>query len=286
MSYKPVCANSKKGDTQAEVTGTTVLIGNSLVRETTDAVTQDGDSVTVVKQSGATFQDLATSLGNIRHPVASLHIVAGTREVDSDTPVDLVKRDAEDMIAKARDVSREMTISSVIPRTDKDVSERRNAINDMLTQTCRDSGVTFVDHDDAFFFRNGEIDRSSFVRDGVHLTRQGTAKLLKNLRLMHPTGGNQTRNPRAQQQRRDPGHDRRSHRPTQQHRRSSDNQYARTSYGRRRNNTSSTNQIRCWYCAEPGHTKEQCGHRQEVQCNTRHELGHKSKYCSYSYYSY
>ncbi len=39
---------------------------------------------------------------------------------------------------------------------------------------------------------------------------------------------------------------------------------------------------RCIYCAETGHTEENCRHGQPVQCHNCQYTGHKSKFCDYS----
>ena len=39
-------------------------------------------------------------------------------------------------------------------------------------------------------------------------------------------------------------------------------------------------QPRCWYCYEPGHTYQQCRHKDYVQCGNCGQLGHKSKHCN------
>ena len=40
-----------------------------------------------------------------------------------------------------------------------------------------------------------------------------------------------------------------------------------------------TKQIRCWFCAETGHSKDSCWHQRPVRCGTCNRLGHKSKMC-------
>ena len=45
-------------------------------------------------------------------------------------------------------------------------------------------------------------------------------------------------------------------------------------------------QPRCWYCYEPGHTYQQCRHKDYVQCGNCGQLGHKSKHCNTESHEY
>jgi len=240
-----------------------LLLGSSLVRSVTDVTTQQEAPVRVHKHSGATFQDLCRDLDNrdLTADTSELILVCGTREADCDSALDSVSSDIDQLLSKAKEKCTKVTVSSVLPRTDKDVKDRTDSINTLLKSKCLESDVRFVDQDQNFRYADGSVDKSSFVRDGVHLSWQGTQKLIGNLGLKLKKKSAQE----AHHQPTAPNH--RPWLPQNQQR------------IRRGGNATRETQIRCFYCAEPGHTRETCGHGRPVKCNSCHRMGHKAKYC-------
>ena len=239
-----------------------LLLGSSLIRGVDDATTRDGRPVIIKKHSGAKYSDLTRALDEVEDDsISSIVVVAGTREVDSDVSLDSVKGDITSLITKAKQRFTEVSLSSVLPRVDRDVEDRQKLVNNVVSEACTELEVTYINNDDNFLFRNGTADTSSFQKDGVHLSAQGTTKLMTNLKLNPVSRSSQSTVVRQHQPRL--------------------NQRMQRSYSEVvRNKSSLRSQARCWFCAEPGHTKEQCGHGKKIQCNRCKRFGHKSKFCS------
>ena len=241
------------------------LIGNSLVRKASLVKTAAGIPVETRSKSGATYNDLSKELDDVAKNTPSIkeiHIVGGTRDIDSsDTPIDSIIEECTALVAKAKNLAKDVTLSSVLPRTDRNVAERGQKINRALVDICQKANATFVNHDKNFMYQDGSADESAFHNDGVHLNDRGLKRLLQNIGL--------TTTART----RDEAHS------------------ARQSYGRDvrhnttiryRNNAGNSNhgrQIRCYFCAEPGHTKDSCRHGKPVVCSNCHNSGHKAKFC-------
>ena len=70
--------------------------------------------------------------------------------------------------------SNKICISSVLPRNDSVLIDKRIQVNDLLRERCREKGFRFIENEDIILSRH--------IRgDGVHLTKIGTTRLLKNI---------------------------------------------------------------------------------------------------------
>ncbi len=255
------------GDVEHSPETKAFLIGNSLIRKADAVKTAAGIPVETRVKSGATYGDLSKELDDVaRTPnIEGIYIVGGTRDADSsDMPVDKIIEDCTTLVTKAKNLAKEVTVSSVLPRTDRNVSQRCQEINRALHDICQKTKVTFVNHDKNFLYQDGSADQSAFHNDGVHLNDRGLKKLLQNIGL--------TSTPRN----RDHGP---SGRPSVAW---NTNQNASRRSGRNFNPRTGNNrdrQIRCYFCAEPGHTKDSCGHGKPVMCSNCRNTGHKAKFC-------
>lgn len=273
-TYSEVVESGKNPDNPEKKV---LLLGNSLISRVHSASTTSGDSVSICHQSGATFKALTEELdsmadsGSIKH----IYIVGGTRDVDSDASVENITNDVTSLIMKAKEVTSDVTVSSVLPRTDKDVTERCCEVNRALEEACEETNILFVNQDNNFMFRNGSVDKAAYHGDGVHLNERGLRRLIGNLGLVIPSQSN-SGNQRPQQQRGQ--QQQRGYQRGYQPRHRPDHAREHNPSGRRYG-AGVRQQIRCYYCSEPGHTKDQCGHGKPVKCNQCKNTGHKAKFC-------
>ena len=65
-----------------------------------------------------------------------------------------------------------MKMSSVLPSTNTQNSERLSDLNTKVRTTCVNHDVLFVDNVVNFTFRNGAVADAAFQRDGIHLSEK------------------------------------------------------------------------------------------------------------------
>ena len=129
---------------------------------------------------GSMIDDAATE-----DRIKEIIIVAGTHEMTEDIPVEQIQVDFEVLLRKAKAVTSEITVSSVLPviRDNAIKHGRLIEVNERLKATCDELEVKFVDNDANFTFRNGMVDFATLDRDETHLSQSGTERLMLNLSL-------------------------------------------------------------------------------------------------------
>ena len=77
-----------------------------------------------------------------------------------------------------------IVISSVPPRNDDHGSQQRvDSLNAALTTVAVNAGVTFIDNNATFRLHNGDPNDGYLSSDGLHLSKQGTNRIVKNLKV-------------------------------------------------------------------------------------------------------
>jgi len=142
-----------------------------------------------------TFEKAGPYINNITKAIRKLParkvkkeiiLVIGTNDVASRRPVDKIAHDCELLVKEATLRRDKVTLSSIPPRMDNKVdSEKMDTVNEIYHQIAdKNDGVTFVDHDNNFKYRDGSIDKSMLLEgDWLHLSSKGTQKIINNLSL-------------------------------------------------------------------------------------------------------
>jgi hypothetical protein len=134
--------------------------------------------------------------------------------------------------------------------------------------------IKFIDNENPFEYRTGEIDKSSFVMTGatpaVHLTRKGTVRFLENLQKSIPEMKLSEK--------------RHMDKPTYANVVSSGHhgiapRCPRQTQTSNRQFHQEERQRGCYYCAETNHSAGQCRYGQKIRCLKCNKLGHKMKFC-------
>ena len=131
----------------------------------------------------------------------------------------------------------------------------------------------YINNDTSFKLADGSINDGYLLRDGLHLSKQGTNRLVRNLSLKIKSDhvndvtkpawkkslkANETdRSQNAHQKHR-------THKTNQNHRNLP--QHQDPQYG-------------CKNCGEYNHSSSNCRHGKRLQCHSCERLGHKSKFC-------
>ena len=183
-------------------------------------------------------------------------IVAGTNDCAQDgVSVAETIESFTHLLETASNKTDEVVVSSVCPRLDSPQNEEHFAsFNAGLQSLCEDKECVFVDHSPTFTLADGSVNEGFLIMKGPHLTRAGTNRLVKNLKL-DTTGDDVTI--RRHAQRNIP-----YQRVVQQ------NGHAATS-----------RQRGCYKCGENNHSSKNCRHEQPVVCRSCNRKGHKAKFC-------
>ena len=185
MSYADVTRT-----TQVKPTNTTLLVGNELLQDIHVDETKDGDPIKIRRLSGAAFDAIGSMIDDAatEDRIKEIIIVAGTHEMTEDIPVEQIQVDFEVLLRKAKAVTSEITVSSVLPviRDNAIKLGRLIEVNERLKATCGELEVKFIDNDANFTFRNGMVDFATLDRDETHLSQSGTERLMSNLSWPKP----------------------------------------------------------------------------------------------------
>ena len=176
--------------------------------------------------SGAKVKDGLDNVKGQQDHVDEIMLVVGGNDCNE------ASRDAGDvqhiletyaaLITAAKEKSEAMTVSSIWPRlTSPKTQESTEALNAGLQELAANNGCKFVDNRATFILYDGTINDGYLLSDGVHLNRQGTNRLAKNLCLVSKDNTNDitktSRKPPSQQARRNPqqspGNQQRGHKP-------------------------------------------------------------------------
>jgi ribA/ribD-fused uncharacterized protein len=162
-----------------------LLIGDSMIRDI--ASTKDNLAVTCIP--GAMMCNIRRNLKSIkpRHKkYKDILIVCGTNDAATCKPNDKIAKECESLLQLAKDRATSVHLSSVMPRLDEKVpTNKTDDLNDKLKTLCEKVGVTYINNDLSFKYVGGEVDETLLhPTDKLHLSQQGTRRLLSNLKLL------------------------------------------------------------------------------------------------------
>jgi ribA/ribD-fused uncharacterized protein len=159
-----------------------LLLGTSLLRNVDPAKLENFH---VTSKGGATIDDLHKELNDMSEDTAynEMILVAGSIDLENKNVTDIVS-DCQALIVSAGMKCQSITISSILPRTDKDLKTKTKEANDALKEMCANEGHKFVDNDPSFHLLNGNVNEAYLTHDGLHLTKRGLDSLLQNCNVI------------------------------------------------------------------------------------------------------
>ena len=300
-----------------------LLIGDSLIRN----IDEEKLVRTCVKEiPDGKVSDISHELVDSleqEEPHGRIFLCVGTHDcADPELDVAGVTRTYEKLIEEITNTGMQtsnIVVSSIPPRKDKEENQKRiEALNSSLKDMSARLQVTYVDNDLSFKLADGDINDGYLLpSDGLHLTKQGTNKLAKNLQLpvknnsssdvtkawhktrsknklkQKPLTTSNTMDSASNDDDADkplPGQLRRSsHQRVAQLRRrysADENIQPRDRYDGHYHASHASYESprfgnrRCGYCAEHNHSTTQCGFRKPAVCRQCRAEGHKQKFCS------
>ena len=114
-------------------------------------------------------------------------MVVGTNDCSNGEEVSELVKEYSDLVDTGRTIAEEVIISSVCPRNDIQETETRcEALNSGLQCLAEEKDCEYVDHSPSFTLADGSVNEGFLIGKGPHLTRSGTNRLIRNLKLPQP----------------------------------------------------------------------------------------------------
>ena len=159
-----------------------LLLGTSLLRNVDPKAL---DNFEVTAKGGALITDLHTALTQmpVEKQYTNIVIVCGSVDLEKDKTHEDIVSDFEAIMLSASLRADKTTVCGVLPRADKDLNEKRVKVNDGLRIACENVNATYIDMDNTFLLRNGNVNVAHLVQDGLHLSKHGVDILLRNCNI-------------------------------------------------------------------------------------------------------
>ena len=161
-----------------------LVMGSSDLRDL-DATKLQSTTIDCIR--GGKIPDVHQKIKNKKNKYSSVFIIVGGNDcaaaVDA-SPVDELLHNYKCLVDDAKSLSEDIRVATILPRDDcQETTDRIDALNAGLVEMCASSGLALVNNDDSFKLKDGSINDGYFLRDGTHLTKCGTNRLAKNLKL-------------------------------------------------------------------------------------------------------
>ena len=138
----------------------------------------------MIAKGGAKVDDFSKTIASM--PASKKYkeviLIAGSVDLESRSQSDVINAFKAFAVC-ASDRADKIVISSVLPRTDKDLSDAAKELNNELKTMCETDGYEFIDHDPEFHVLSGDVNRALFTEDGLHLSQAGVVSLVRNCKV-------------------------------------------------------------------------------------------------------
>jgi hypothetical protein len=256
------------------------VVGSSMLREIRDT---DVSNATIKSIGGACIQEIREEIKSLDITPKNIITYVGGNDLDNaqNSVVDVVS-DYSLLIAEMHEKlpDTKVIISGLAPRfKDNIIKNKVKEFNTRMAAWSQENDVEFIDNEVPFELRTGEVDSSAYIMKGsmpgIHLTRDGTIRLLKNFKKCIP--GLSLKDPVKTTV------PKRTYAEALKVKQTNVKQAGfRGSYHNTRTNSQGRTQQReavCWFCGVPGHTRDVCRYPQPLTCHSCGFQGHKQRYC-------
>ena len=181
-----------KFEAEPVAVGRVIFLGNSITQGG-DWAKLTGDSTVINRGIGAdiTFGLRARLADVTKRKPSKLFVLIGINDISKDIPDAVIAAQYRALIdsVKSQSPQTRIYVQSILPLNPTvknfpqhyDKQERVVAVNRLIRQMARATGVTYIDLWPIFVDRNGRLD-ASLTGDGLHLNQQGYERWVRFLR--------------------------------------------------------------------------------------------------------
>ena len=207
----------------------------------------------------------------------------GGNDLDNETvTVDEVVSDYAVLIteAKTKFPNSKLVVAGIPPRHhSSEIRTKVKDYNEAMDKWCKTNGMDFINNEEMFEFKSGEVDKGSYVMTGqtpaVHLTCPATLRMLENMKktipdMMLNDKCHANKRSYAEAAKSNPNYSSFGY----------CNSVRNTSHGSQSRHTAGRRDVICWHCRVPGHTRTVCKFEQPTTCHSCGHMVHKKGYCT------
>ena len=159
-----------------------LLIGDSLIR---DIDSEKLDNTDVIILPGGRVEDALKHLELVEESLCNVYLCIGTNDCSKEaTNIEKIRDCYLKLVSTAQKKAENVIISCIPPRLDSELNRQKvESLNAGLVSLCTETGSTFVEQNDSFLLKHGEVNDGYLLSDGLHLSKQGLQRLVKNLNI-------------------------------------------------------------------------------------------------------
>ena len=265
-----------------------LLIGSSVLREVRDTDIING-KVTAIP--GGKISNVKEAIQKIDDKPKEIITLDGGNNLDeSDSKVESVVEEYSLLLTEIKDKLPDvnLTVSGLPPRHYcQEIHTKVKDFNASMSRWCSDNNIKFVNNEDIFELKSGDVDKSSCIMTGatpaIHLNRSGTLRILDNIQKTVPTmkfsdQRYETNAKSSYAYKVKHGHQRDNLKKSKDGDIDHNTQRHSSGYGHR-SYSGFQGRRGCYNCSELNHSLAQCRHSQKIRCFSCKGLGHKKKFC-------
>ena len=159
-----------------EIKTKTLLIGDSILKNV--KLRSLSPSVEVDVNPGKKMENVCVKLDyTSKDEWHTVIIYAGGNDAPVRTPLDKIYQDLTHTVEQLRQCESDVHVCTVCPRQDADV----RPVNDIIRRVCMETGSKLIDVYSSFVYGDGNAVEHYFLRDGIHLSNSGEAKLIQSI---------------------------------------------------------------------------------------------------------
>ncbi len=155
-------------------------ISDSTIRDV-KAISSD---LEIMPMNGKYIMDVRKSLIDSEEKYNTIYLGPGSNNCSSGSPVDKIVEEYQQLVTTAKEYADQIVISSILPRSDTEtVDAKVMQVNTEISKLAEEQGVTYINNDLNFRYRNGQHDEDLLKIDNIHLSEKGVKRLIKNVGL-------------------------------------------------------------------------------------------------------
>ena len=182
---------SEKGAKNVPDKSEIYLVGSSILREVLPTDIENG---TVKFIPGGKVKDVKENINSLKFTPKIIITQIGGNDLDSETAaVDDTVSDYSLTLTetKAKFPDSKLVIAGLPPRHNSvEIRTKTKDFNEAMKNWCDANNMDFINNEEMFEFRSGEVDSGSYIMDGpmpgIHLTRPATIRMLENMKKVVP----------------------------------------------------------------------------------------------------